>query len=278
MSDQTMRQTTAREYKVMLDQRPFLDLKAATAQFVEELRGAAEAVGLQLKGKWKVRDERTIVFLDTPGHAFYRAGFILRQRLPRGKGPVELTLKSMSPDRNISAAMDVRASRGRNPDTKFEEDIGAPFRSRFAHSTTVEVQEPLDQANPSLSDAVAIFRALARVPSDGDALHPDVPLSVVNDVRAMESVLTGAKALLKGRELATLAVILWRGRRGEPLVAEFSFRRKEKEKDIRPETARILYDLFERVQHLKQYSPNGVTKTQFVYGAGKKRGLRPRES
>jgi hypothetical protein len=86
----------------------------------------------------------------------------------------------------------------------------------------------------------------------------------VRPAAAYERVIAGP-TLIFGQTKAEVAVILWSdGPTGRPLVAEFSFRYKDKREALGPRTARIAMTFFEEVQRLDWCSP-GRTKTQYAY-------------
>jgi hypothetical protein len=261
----------AREYKVMLDTRPFANAHEAIGTLREELARVAQSLHLEVGRKaFNPADERWIVFLDSADRAFYRAGMILRQRLPAERGKAELTLKAMSPDRFIAAAADVRPARRKKAATKFEEDIGPPFRSRFAHSTTIAAarRNALDEATVTLADVAMRFPRLGRLEIEGQLPPASFALRPVNGLRAWETVFKGPKVRL-GDAKASLAIILWTdGPQGRALVAELSCRYEVAERSMTGAIARDAFDFYREVLRMELSRPDSPSKTQYVYRAG----------
>jgi len=188
-----MRKITSREYKVMLAHGAFADRKSAVESFWSELRDFARSLRIDAHGKFTSPERREIVFLDTPDFTLRRNGVILRRRVEEAKpGNVQYTLKCRSEDRYIAEGMDLRATRGLTNDEKFEEDIAAPFLSRFAHSNTVTFAADDDPGRPNdLREAGKVFPVLAELERDGARCPAGTPLEPVNNVKAYERVYKG---------------------------------------------------------------------------------------
>lgn len=127
------RPINSREYKVMPNEMGFTERKAGTKACFKELEELAKSAGIQSEGSPDLRERRSILFLDTYDQSLRYSGFVLRKREDEKDGATELTLKYRSPDRYLAAPINLV---GRE---KFEEDIGAPFHSRFSHSGTVPI-------------------------------------------------------------------------------------------------------------------------------------------
>jgi hypothetical protein len=252
-----------REYKVMLDHRLFVDRKVATASFCRDLHALAKRLRkIECDGEFDGTDKREIVFLDTIDETIHLNGFVFRQRTDVEAGNIEYTLKCRSPDRYVAAAADVSAAKELKGDEKFEEDIGAPFVSRFSHSNTVEMQEKEPE---TLKEAARLFPTLGRLKRDGDGCPDRLELRPVNAMKSFERVLRGPVLVFDKIE-AEVAFILWSdGAKGRPIVAEFSFRYKHEEEEFEPKAARLAMEFFEEVQRMDWCLPEGRTKTQYAY-------------
>ena len=139
---------TSREYKVIVDGSLFADVEVGLSDILDDLGDLGRSVGVEVSGKFDDKDpnERSILFLDTPDYTLHENGLLLRQRVKRKSGKTEYTLKCRTEDRYIAEGKDLSSVAGLKPDSKFEEDIGVPFVSRFSHSTTVELDEDDDLA------------------------------------------------------------------------------------------------------------------------------------
>jgi hypothetical protein len=151
-------------------------------------------------------------------------------------------------------------------DPKFEEDIAAPFWSRFSHSNTVEF--PADEARApwtSLDEAERVFPGLTRVRRKL-GLAGDARLSVVRDFVAREQVLKKPRLRI-GEAKIDVALIAWRsGDDPHPAVVEFSFRWESERERYSPKIARRLKRLYYALQDSPWCAPKSRTKTQFAYG------------
>ena len=254
----------SREYKIMMDHRLFTDRKPAMESFLGELRDLAELLRVGFEIQKEKSQKRQIVFLDTLDNTILLNGLIFRRRTDEASGQSEYTLKYRSPDRYLAASAEIGPAELDHARIKFEEDISAPFRAQFSYSATVSGP---DQSPSSLNAAAAIFPGLAKVYRDGDLTPGHTRLYPVNAMTIYERVLKGPKLNLEGTE-AQVAVILWSiGESGRPMVAEFSFRYGDKQENYTGATAKKSKQLFESLQKLDWFLPEGKTKTQFAYHA-----------
>lgn len=258
-----MLEVTRREYKVMLDQRMFEDRKRAAASLGEDLHSLARRLkSVECDGEFDNTKKRQITFLDTRDNTIALNRFVLRQRVDLEKSRTEYTLKCRSPDRYVAAGANVEGAEGLEQETKFEEDIGAPFVTRFSHSSTV-----IGPADPPerLRDAAKLFPALGDLKRDGEPCADEIRLWPVNATSVYERVLAGP-TLKFGKTEAEIALILWSdGPQGRPLVAEFSFRYEHDKERFSAKTATAAMNFFGELQRLDWCSTTARTKTQFVY-------------
>jgi hypothetical protein len=127
---------TSREYKVIVDGSLFSDVEAALSEILDDIDHLGQSVDVEVAGNFKVKEpaERSILFLDTSDDTLRENGLLLRQRVKKKSGKTEYTLKCRTEDRYIAEGKDLSAIAGLKRDSKFEEDIGVPFVSRFSHS------------------------------------------------------------------------------------------------------------------------------------------------
>jgi len=261
----------AREYKLMLNHRWFQDPTSAVGALWSEVAQLAASLGFRTKGKLKLdqKSARTIAFFDTPDFSLHRAGYVLRQRVDGDHA--ELTLKAVSPDLYIASAANVQAAVGRQSRSKFEEDIGAPWRSRFSLSTTVSLaaDEILNDSQATLDQAAQHFPPLLNVTRDRVPLRPDLILQPVNGLQAYETIYEDGKLVFvdqQNEQKSSVALILWASRKkGRPLVAEFSFRIKNSADGFQAVHCQQAKEFFEALQIMDWHLPAGLTKTQYVY-------------
>jgi hypothetical protein len=262
-----MHLVTSREYKVILKTAAFRDRGEGIRQFWREIEAIAQAQSFEIKGLLSEQVERQVEFYDTPDHNLLSRGYVLRRRAALVEGQVakvKAMLKYRSPDVYIASSVDV-SSPAPKAETKLEEDILAPFRSQFAHSTSAPVA---DAPWTTLADVLAVFPGLDRL-----KFPPETPIERVGGLVAQEFVSRGA-TLDFGQEEATVAVTLWyepgADGAGEPAIAEFSFAYGDPSGEFTAKGARRAKAFFEGLQKMAAwYDPSAITKTQFAYGYGK---------
>lgn len=254
----------SREYKIMMDHRLFQDRKAALLSFLDEVDSLAKEMDIGFKnGELKTR-KRSIQFLDTIDSTLLLNGLVLRKRIDVETSKTEFTLKSRSPDRYLAAAAEIQPEKSLKSEMKLEEDISAPFRVQFSHSATCESS---GKNLETISDAVKLLPGLARLKRDGIQCDGTIRLHPVNAMTMFERVMKGP-SLKFGETDAEIALILWsNGEAGRPLVAEFSFRYADKDENYSEATVRQAKTMFESLQRLDWFLPEGKTKTQFAYHA-----------
>jgi hypothetical protein len=271
-------QVISREYKVIVDDAIFVDLKHALELILDDIRDAAHLRGSSINGRFDNKDpaERSILFIDTPNQTLRENGLLLRQRVKRKNGKTEYTLKYRTEDQYVAAGTNVKPGKRLKATSKFEEDIGIPFVSRFSHSTTVSINDKSLSGKrfpETLSAAGKIFPVLLQLHRDNLACPPETPLAPVNNLRVFERVFTGPIIEFgnerdgRGSTPAEAAVILWSKRQKDRvLTAEFSFRYKNDNEGFSFEIATAARAFFERLQELNWTRPGALTKTQFMYG------------
>ena len=221
-----------------------------------EVTALAEQTDVKCVGEFNKQKSRQIVFLDTPDLTINLNGLVFRQRRDIQSGEAEYTLKCRSPDRYVAAGAQVQPLGRRNAKIKLEEDIAAPFVVRFSHSGTAK--GPVAQPK-NLKQATKLFPALGKLHRDDNLCSPTLALRPVNALR-LRAVLKGPSFRLHNVD-AEVALILWTdGKRGRPLVAEFSYRYESEAEQFSATTARVAMLLFERLQRLDWFVPDGPTK------------------
>jgi hypothetical protein len=265
----------SREYKVALHCSPFagdegrLVERASSfwSQAVEAFAGVAVGVGVNLS---QVKKRRSIRFYDTPSKKLYKShDYIFRERVD-ADGEREVTLKFRHRDRYVAQDRDMGSRPGADDvETKFEEDIKAPFLVLYSYSTTQRIA-PTKTLN-KLDDVYDLYpgaRAALEQPED-------TPLEIVRGFTARELVVEGAELEL-GRSnsaQAECALIVWyddaapAAESQNPSFVEFSFKYGDADKDFGGGPARRAYDTLNVLHGLTDWvDPNSPTKTAFVYG------------
>jgi len=259
----------SREYKMMLDQRSFRDWEEGAKRFWDEVKEFVVPLGLSFNKRLRVENERTVQFLDTEDHTLLANGYVLRRRSRKNGNDAEYTLKYRTEDRYVAAGANV-TSPLTEEEPKFEEDIAPPFRSRYSHALTIDVE---GETPTTLKEAAGLFPVLGKLRRDGQTCPPATRLMAVNGIQAFERVLvheddgnTSETPLSVAGQKISVALILWsNGRNGRPLVAEFSFRYKDKKEDFEPAVAKAARRLFSVLQRMDWAHPQAMTKTEYVY-------------
>jgi hypothetical protein len=257
---------TSREYKVMLDHRMFAVRKDGLREIRRELKRLARSMGIDAEGQFDKVEKRTIRFLDTPDMTIRRNRLILRLRRDfdasdRGA----YTLKCRTEDRYLAAGINLQPADGIGGKSKFEEDIAAPFCSRFSKSITVDSQ------SESMPDCIApvaeIFPILGQLPRDGGICNVQTPLAVVGNLVPHERVHKGLKFDFSPTSRASVAVILWANSwKGRITCAELSFRYGNNDEEYTVDTAERAFGLFAAIQKFDWCMPESPSKTQVAYG------------
>ncbi|WP_459554615.1 hypothetical protein [Lacunimicrobium album] len=275
-------QVESREYKVMLDHLRFADRKLALRELWFDLQGIVRRVEFTPKKeelqkqrlkKFDTLERRLICFLDTADRAFRKNDLILRQRrvVEKEEGRLELksteyTLKSRHADRYYVSGRKLKKGSDQkgNDDSKFEEDIGAPYRSLFTYSVTIQGKEKCPE---KLQNAERLFPILGDLKINGIKCPGETSVEIVGNTRHHERIYKGPEFKLSEKVSATLAVILWSTEwKTRPTAAELSFRYGDKNEQYSGDVALNAYQLFAALQTLDWCQPDSPTKTQFAYG------------
>jgi hypothetical protein len=263
-----------REYKIIL--RPDRFLRAESfREFARLMRHSAKELDIAL-----FRDEigdnriREVLFYDTPGFDLYNHSFIFRRRTVYRNGwpddDCELVLKFRHPDREVAAAVDMRAAWPGSSRVKFKEELLClrqelgGSRSLFSHGCALI--SPPTMPGPRLGDARRVFPALGAI-----GLPADTPLGIVNH-RYVEEVLADIGELHFGHGVQAGAnVAIWRDRAtAAPFVGECAFQIKfQRGDDLHRKARKRADDLFNILQlGARDWVKLGATKTGVVYAAG----------
>lgn len=264
-----MRKVESREYKMMLEHRWFERRKKSTIDFWKEATNLVASQSISHEGEFDRQEKREITFFDTSDFLLRRNRLVFRRRVEENGG-LQFTIKARDEDRYIADSFDLDQVDGLRNNRKFEEDIATPFRSRFSHSNTVsfkrESDSPFGKEPTKLKDVAAIFPLLGKLRRGDESVSKNTKLMPVNGIKACERVYKGPEFTLTDSHSATVALILWSNAwDGRPLVAEFSFRCKDKDEEYSAEMAWAARRCFETLQVFDWHRPESMTKTQYVY-------------
>ncbi len=205
----------SREYKLMLDPSLFTgsNPSSAIANYWNVLEDLVETnVGRSASGSFSLHKSRTVRFYDTPNSCVLKNNsLVFRERVENGDR--EVTLKFRSPDRFISGHQDMSAS-GSDAETKFEEDISAPFISKYSYSTTQEISRSKNLNK--IDDPIGLYPGLESYNFDEDEA-----IALVGNLEISERVYKGTDVDL-GNKDGDFSLTLWYkdGVLNAPVVAE----------------------------------------------------------
>lgn len=253
----------SREYKVMLNPVMFDDGGKSISHFGDEL---SDCLNMFVKRKAKPRsfqlkENHEIVFLDTKEFAIDASRLLLRERTILGaKKKVELTLKCRSPDYFVSLGANLQTAEGVKNKSKLEEDISAPFTSKFSRSSTIVLK---GSTPTSFKEAADYFPILSELSKSSETKK----LEAVNGLRMQESVLIGPEITVLSTS-AKFALILWKRKaKGRIVAVELSFRYELMDGQVDRPTALAFIELFDGLQQLDWCSSSSLNKTAYLYGA-----------
>jgi hypothetical protein len=260
----------SREYKVMLRADRFAGpddtVRARIGEFWADLGLALGDREASLEGSFEeIKHRRRVRFYDTADRLLHESSYVFRERVDADTGAREMTLKYRHPDRYVAADREMSAS-GRDAETKFEEDVKPPFASVFSFSTTAPVGP--EDAFDTLRHVAELYPGL---PDALDDLPEHVPLELVGDFSARETVFVGGEILLgKHRIPARSAVVMWHDDDDPatpPVVVEFSYKYGDDQEDYGGSLARDAHNLLQVLFTAlpKWVSGKAVTKTGLVY-------------
>ncbi len=254
--------TGSREYKLMLDPTLFSgNATAAVIAYWADLEDLIESPPFDRSTDGNldsVSKSRTVRFFDTPGSCVLNHdGYIFRERVEGTDR--EVTLKFRSADRFISHYKDMSGSNS-GAQTKFEEDISAPFTSKYSHSTT----QPISSSKNLnyMDDPVGLYPGL----EDQD-YNLNEPIAVVGGLSVYEQVYADAYVDLGALD-AEFSLTLWYPYQGAstPLVAEISFKYEDASADYSENVVNRAQVLYTAMQGMSPWvAPSALTKTAFIY-------------
>ncbi len=210
----------SRELKLILDPKRFEDLDKGIEKFQNIIAEEMELLGGSFKKKLD-KEERITWYMDTQTSKLKSQNFFLRIRNIVEKSKYQVTLKCRHEDRYISSSYDLKCTVPEYKE-KFEEDIIAPYVSKFSNSIKYEVNEEPKITN--LSELQSLFPNL----EGPDFLQTD-QLKKVNDFEVHEISCEIGKITFSdsdnGDESIKTAINLWYGseKEKEPLIVEFTF-------------------------------------------------------
>lgn len=134
----------SRELKLILDPKRFQDLNSGIEKFQQIVKSEMDSLGgtFEKEKDIKMKHRRTW-YLDTENFELKSKNFFFRIREEEDEGDKEydVTLKCRHEDRYISADYDLNSSIKKDYEVKFEEDIIAPYVSKFSMSAKYKDSE-----------------------------------------------------------------------------------------------------------------------------------------
>ena len=253
----------SREYKLMLNaglfngSTPYVQVDQFWADLKNLIQGGT--INRNTGGLFSLTKQRTVKFYDTPASCVLKNnGYSFRERVDNGQR--EVTLKYRSNDRFISGHKNMQGNAGRNPTTKFEEDIGAPFISKYSYSTTQNIGQGKNLNK--MNDPIGLYPGLTTYNFNANA-----PIALVSNLTVSEKVYKGTWVDL-GNLNANFSLTLWYDSPNAmtPLVAEISFKYKDSNENYSDHVTNRALAVFEAMQSMNNWiSTTSLTKTAFVF-------------
>lgn len=234
---------------------------AQVDQFWIELKNLIQGgtINRNTGGLFSLTKQRLVKFYDTPSSCVLKNnGYSFRERVDNGQR--EVTLKFRSNDRFISGHKNMQGNAGRNPVTKFEEDISAPFVSKYSYSTTESIGQGKNLNK--MNDPIGLYPGLTTY-----SFNANEPIGLVSNLIISEKVYKGTWADL-GNLNANFALTLWYDSPSStmPLVAEISFKYKDSNENYSDHVTNRALAVFEAMQSMGNWvSTTSLTKTAFVF-------------
>jgi len=205
---------TSREYKVMLNSHRFKDKDRGAEEFLELIAFLITKERGTVIERQNKEERRQTSYLDTPQFVLRQNGFSLRLREEADR--FQVNLKYRDADRYVSAGKDLSASSAGK--IKFEEDILAPFTSKFSHSNSIESAQ-----RPQLGvmrEVTSLFPGLKEL-----GIDENTPVTTANNFKALEVTRKLCKFQFDQTEILKASLNFWYllNETHWPLVAEFSF-------------------------------------------------------
>ena len=130
----------SREYKLMLDASAFVgsNPQSVVTQYWSDLDTIiTNQLNRNSNGSFSLSKNRTVMMYDTQSSCLLKNNnLIFRERVQNNNR--EVTLKYRSLDRYIAGHQDMSGTKS-DAQTKFEQDLGVPYTSKFSHSTTQSI-------------------------------------------------------------------------------------------------------------------------------------------
>ena len=252
---------SSREYKLMLDASLFTGSNPTNeiSQYWNDLNNViVNDLNSNSSGSLSLMKNRIVKMYDTQGSCLLRNNhLVFRERIENTDR--EVTLKYRSLDRYIAGHQDMSGTKS-DAQTKFEEDLGAPFSSKFSQSTTQGISNSKNLNK--LDDPIGLYPDLEKYNFDDTT-----PIVQVGTLTIYEKVYKNAFVDL-GNKDAEFSLTLWylSAASTTPVIAEISFKYKDVNEDYSENVVTRAKKLFELMQTMTTWNNiNSTTKTAFVY-------------
>ncbi len=260
---------SSREYKIMLNASLFLGdqdlLLRSTILFWRDFKRLIKNAVFDTDGDLdSIEPIRKVGFYDTTSRSLNKNKYIFRLR-EHSDNHKQITLKYRHPDRFISQDRNMNSYKAELDEKKFEEDIKLPFKSLYSFSNTIDIQD--DQKFHNIKNIEYLFPKVEK-----NIFENDDELILIGNFVARELVIKGADFQISEdpKMEAKCAIIVWydeKGNHEEPVVAEFSFRYKDKKENFNVEMAQRSYETYMILQEkmIAWIDPEQITKTAYVF-------------
>lgn len=261
----------SREYKLALKAKNFTgdesELIEKAIGFWTALQKAIKSIAATTERTIDVKSRREIKFYDTQGETLQNAHYIFRERKDLSDNQKEITLKFRHPDRYVAQDRDMNVQAAVESEIKFEEDIKAPFTVLYSFSSTQAITDETE-----LKKLEHIAKIYGGLTEQFEQSQLEEKIAIVNARVMHEIVINGPQIMLNNdaSEKAECALIVWYDAEnvgGKPMIAEFSFRYKNKQEEYSAGTSQKAHDVFMLIQEkLERWiDKKNTTKTGLVF-------------
>ncbi|PHR81276.1 MAG: hypothetical protein COA59_15990 [Colwellia sp.] len=258
----------SREYKILLNTSSFTGNSSVRAYKVNNywtvLKNVIENSSIErnTSGSLSLEKDRTVIFYDVEGSCdLFNADYIFRERIDNRNR--EVTLKYRSPDRFIATKKDMDGTKA-GWKSKFEEDLAAPFISKYSFSTKQDIGNGKNLNK--MDDAVGLYPGL-----EDENFDETLDIDKVGNLTINEYVYKNASVDLGALD-SEFSLTLWYNESvstTQPIVAEISFKYEETNEAFTNNVVTRAKNLFAAMQQdtalVIWNAQNSLTKTATVY-------------
>ncbi|KAA2283531.1 hypothetical protein [Candidatus Nitrosocosmicus sp. SS] len=286
-----IKQLDSKEYKLILDSTRFPVSESHNEVIAKVIEKATNDLKLKFIPSYGKPKERTVWYLDTVEHDFYKNNSftvrVKKKKKDNGKFEHDVTFKIRTLDKDKTLSYNLQPN---SPQEEFkieeknifEEDIISEYGSQFSLSTELEFKE--DKYLARFKDAIC-EDVLSIFPSIKLDVLGDKTLTNVNGLKVQEITYELGEILFEDNIQAKMELSIWylesdlkKIAEMKPIIEEFDIEVSLKNSDINNNNTEnpfsgpsieVIEDLYKKIQCESIVNLNGTTKTKFIYNYDK---------